>query len=108
MDLWIMNADGGGRHALVHENNKYSDGAYPAWSPDGTTIAFTANNGSGYYHVWSIPVSGGQNTELITNRVLGEQPSRPAGRLAADANEGGSEDAHRPRRYQQARGAVLL
>ncbi|HKO26193.1 MAG TPA: hypothetical protein VJU80_01940, partial [Solirubrobacteraceae bacterium] len=74
MDLWIMNPDGSGQHELFHENNKYSDGAYPAWSPDGTTIAFTANNGSGYYHVWSVPASGGQNTELITNKVPGGNP----------------------------------
>ncbi|HET6867293.1 MAG TPA: DPP IV N-terminal domain-containing protein [Solirubrobacteraceae bacterium] len=74
MDLWIMNADGSGSHELFHENNKYSDGAYPAWSPDGTTIAFTANNGSGYYHVWLVPVSGGQNSELITNTVPGGNP----------------------------------
>ncbi|HJS97099.1 MAG TPA: hypothetical protein VJ741_22720 [Solirubrobacteraceae bacterium] len=74
MDLWIMNADGSGQHELFHENNKYSDGAYPAWSPDGTTIAFTANNGSGYYHVWAVPASGGQNTELITNKVPGGNP----------------------------------
>jgi TolB protein len=75
MDLWIMNADGSGQHELFHENNKYSDGAYPAWSPDGTTIAFTANNGSGYYHVWSVPASGGQNAELITNKVPGGNPA---------------------------------
>jgi TolB protein len=74
MDLWIMNADGSGQRELVHENNNYSDGAYPAWSPDGTTIAFTANNGSGYYHVWSVPASGGQNAELITNKVPGGNP----------------------------------
>jgi dipeptidyl aminopeptidase/acylaminoacyl peptidase len=74
MDLWIMNADGSGQHELFHENNHYSDGAYPAWSPDGTAIAFTANNGSGYYHVWSVPASGGQNSELIANRVPGGNP----------------------------------
>jgi hypothetical protein len=74
MDLWIMNVDGSAQHELFHENNKYSDGAYPAWSPDGTTIAFTANNGSGYYHVWSVPASGGQNTELVTNKVPGGNP----------------------------------
>jgi TolB protein len=74
MDLWVMNANGSGQHALGHENNKYSDGGYPAWSPDGTTIAFTANNGTGYYHVWSIPVSGGQNAELVTNKVTGGNP----------------------------------
>jgi dipeptidyl aminopeptidase/acylaminoacyl peptidase len=73
-DLWIMNADGSGRQALVHENNKYSDGAYPAWSPDGTTIAFTANNGTGYYHVWSVSAAGGQNAELVTNKVAAGNP----------------------------------
>lgn len=74
MDLWVMNADGSGKQALSHEDNRYSDGAYPAWSPDGTTIAFAANNGSGYYHVWSTPAGGGQNGELITNRVPGGNP----------------------------------
>jgi dipeptidyl aminopeptidase/acylaminoacyl peptidase len=73
-DLWIMNANGSNKHELDHENNGYSDGAYPAWSPDGTTIAFAANNGSGYYHVWSVPATGGQNTELVTNAIPGGNP----------------------------------
>jgi WD40-like Beta Propeller Repeat len=73
-DLWVMNADGSGRRPLEHERNGYSDGAYPAWSPDGTTIAFTANDGTGYYHVWSVPAAGGENTELVVNRVAGGNP----------------------------------
>jgi Tol biopolymer transport system component len=73
-DLWIMNADGSGVQSLEHENNGYSDGAFPAWSPDGSTIAFAANNGSGYYHLWSVPVGGGENAELVTNRVPGGNP----------------------------------
>lgn len=73
-DLWIMDSGGAHRHELDHENNGYSDGAFPAWSPDGTTIAFAANNGSGYYHVWSVPAAGGQNAELVTNAIPGGNP----------------------------------
>jgi Tol biopolymer transport system component len=75
MDLWIMNADGSDQHELFHENNGYSDGAYPAWSPDGTTIAFAANNGSGYYHLWSTSASGGQNSELVANASPAGNPN---------------------------------
>jgi Tol biopolymer transport system component len=74
MDLWTMNADGSHKQALHHENNAYSDGAYPAWSPNGRTIVFSANNGSGYYHLWSVPAAGGQNSELVTNKVPGGNP----------------------------------
>lgn len=73
-DLWMMDATGGNVRPLEHETNGYSDGAYPAWSPDGTTIAFTANNGSGYYHVWTVPAAGGDNTEAVANRVPGGNP----------------------------------
>lgn len=73
-DLWVMSATGSNRRALSHETNGYSDGAFPSWSPDGSTIAFTANNGSGYYHVWSVAAGGGQNSELVTNKIPGSNP----------------------------------
>lgn len=73
-DLWIMNADGSSQTPLDHETNGYSDGSYPAWSPDGTTIAFSANNGSGYLHVWTVPASGGENAELVKNAIPGGNP----------------------------------
>jgi hypothetical protein len=72
-DLWTMNADGSNQQPLHHQTT-YSDGGWPAWSPDGTTIAFGANNGSGYYHLWSVPAGGGQNTELVANKIPGGNP----------------------------------
>lgn len=69
-----MSATGGDVRPLDHESNGYSDGAYPAWSPDGRTIAFAANNGTGYFHVWTTPAGGGDNTEAVTNLVAGGNP----------------------------------
>jgi hypothetical protein len=37
-------------------------------------IAFTANNGSGFYHVWSVPPAGGENTAVISNTLAGGNP----------------------------------
>lgn len=90
-DLWLMNADGSSRRPLIHTMNGYSDGAYPTWSPDGSTIAFTANIGTGYYHVWSVPAAGGSNSELVTNQVPGGNP------VDQDANWGRVPSAAAPR-----------
>lgn len=73
-DLWVMGQDGSGRHELDHESNGYSDAAFPAWSPDGATIVFSANNGTGYQHLWTVPAGGGQNTELVRNAIPGGNP----------------------------------
>jgi Tol biopolymer transport system component len=66
-DLWIMNANGTNQHPLQHESNGYSDGTFPAWSPNGQTIAFVANNGTGHPGVWKVPATGGQNIQVVNN-----------------------------------------
>lgn len=38
-DIYVMNADGGGLVALTHDQSR--DDLEPAWSPDGSVIAFT-------------------------------------------------------------------
>lgn len=70
-DLWIMTSRGQNTRPLDHETNGYSDGGYAAWSPNGKRIAFAANDGSGYEHVWSVPASGGENTAAVTNNETG-------------------------------------
>lgn len=70
-DLWIMSANGAYSHPLQHESNGYSDGNYPAWSPNGQMIAFVANNGTGHPGVWKVPATGGQNVEVVDNNAHG-------------------------------------
>jgi Tol biopolymer transport system component len=38
-DIWVMNADGSGRHRLTNDGSTASD-SEPAWSPDGARIVF--------------------------------------------------------------------
>jgi Tol biopolymer transport system component len=66
-DLFIMDADGANVVAFNHETNGYSDGGYPAFSPDGTEIVFSANNGGGSLQLWLVSSAGGLNVHLTTD-----------------------------------------
>ncbi len=56
--LWVMNSDGSGGHQVA----PVVDLARPAWSPDGTAIAF-----SHAHAVYTVPAAGGAPSLLIAN-----------------------------------------
>ena len=56
----------------------------PAWSPDGTTIAFSSNRGGGDYDIWAMEVDGGGLRRLTRAPGLDLNPAwSPDGRFIA-------------------------
>ena len=51
-DVWVMSSSGGSR-VQITSHPDYDDG--PAWSPDGTTIAFVSTR-SGNFDIWTVEV----------------------------------------------------
>ena len=66
-DIWVMSALGGSARRIVKEGNA------PAWSPDGSKIAFTRNRRG----VLEVPAAGGEPREVGT-RLAGVQWFYPA------------------------------
>jgi len=66
--LVIARADGSGDIRILLTGDEVGMPTHPTWSPDGQTIYFMRSVGSGY-HIFSIPASGGTETDLsaITN-----------------------------------------
>jgi Tol biopolymer transport system component len=58
--LWTARTSGAGAHALVRE------GARPAYSPDGRTLAFAKHD-----RVWTMPAAGGR-AHAVTRAATGE------------------------------------
>jgi Tol biopolymer transport system component len=80
-DIFIVNADGSHLRRLTSSGHNVDQ--WPAWSPDGSTIAYsvsghTAVLGSGFYdtqEIWAVPVGGGAPTRLTHNGVFDDMPS---------------------------------
>jgi Tol biopolymer transport system component len=76
-DIVLVPAAGGTPVRLVEH------GAYPAWSPDGRSIAFQSERG-GQRDIWTVPTSGGEPRRITNDPDLDYQPAwSPDGRWIA-------------------------
>jgi len=80
---------GGGTQALT--SGPQSDGE-PAWSPDGSTIAFVSSRDGGGRHVYAVGATGGSATRLTAGPGTDSWPTwSPDGkRIAYGASQGGA------------------
>ena len=60
--LWVMNADGSGKRPLAEDLH----GNWAVWSPDGTQIAFSRNEGMGEQDIYVIGADGSGLSRLTS------------------------------------------
>ncbi len=66
-DIWVMNPDGTGQHPLTADNDTRDYG--PAWSPDGSRIAYWGRVGIGAGDIY-VMNSSGTNQKPLTDAVI--------------------------------------
>ena len=99
-EIYVMNADGSGQRNLTR--TRLSDDESPAWSPDGTKIAFESDRGGG-----ALPESGifvmnadGSGQRRLTRQDTGRSSSDPSwspdgGWIAFDSDRDGNVEVYR-------------
>jgi Tol biopolymer transport system component len=95
-DIWVVNSDGSGLLRLTDDPNTDQ---YPAWSPDGTTIAYdnagaredpTDPQFSTSAEIFTVPADGGPVTRLTHNHGSDAAPSySPDGGTIVDESSRG-------------------
>jgi Tol biopolymer transport system component len=68
--IFVMNADGTGQHQLTHELAAKS----PAWSPDGTQIAFRGLAPDSTYEIYVIDVASGEPRRITRESADVDSP----------------------------------
>lgn len=88
--IWVMPAGGGAATAVT---DPVGDARQPAWSPDGSRIAFQAY-WDGNYHIWSVGADGTGLRQHTRGRFDHREPhwSPEGDRLAFSSDRGGSYD----------------
>ena len=76
--IWMMNANGGGKHALTRTASGTGVDWAPSWSPDGRRIAFESDVGTGQRdltnEIWVIGADGSHPARLTHNQLNDGQP----------------------------------
>ncbi len=79
-DIFVMNADGSGVEQLTSSPLRMR-ADHPAWSPDGSSIAFTRLDGEGFSRIFVLELSSGQVRLLTPHDGVSWGPSwSPDGR----------------------------
>ncbi|MDE2975773.1 MAG: Ig-like domain-containing protein [Gemmatimonadota bacterium] len=87
----IPNHSGTGVDCLRRLTNNGDDDLYPAWSPDGTEIAFYSDRDDNW-EVYAMDADGSNQTRLTNNRALDGAPawSRSGDSIAFESNRDGN------------------
>ena len=84
-EIYVMDGDGRNQKRLTVDPTVDRD---PAWSPDGTKIAFVSNRNKGYIQIWVIDADG-ENPIRLTDGVWDRNPdwSPDGSRIAYYTND---------------------
>src|SRR6266516_2142075 len=91
--IYVMNADGSNQTRLIDGEalDRHPIILSPAWSPDGTKIAFTASSNSSYGYIYVMNADGSNPTRLSENQFDNRPAWTPDGtRIAFDSTRNGS------------------